>query len=55
MLDETVELVTGGLAARVEIEHELGVERGVWVDRRGENVVREGCDERGECGELLCW
>jgi hypothetical protein len=55
MFDESVELVSGGLAARVEIEHELGVERGVWVDGRGEDVVREGCDERRERGELFCW
>lgn len=53
MVDESLEFFPGGLAAWVEIEHELGVERGVWVDGRGEDVVWEGCDECGECGELF--
>ena len=53
LLHESVELFPGGLAARVEVEDELWVERGMWVDGRGEDVVWEGCDEGGERGELF--
>lgn len=54
LIDESGELVFGGLAAWVEIEDELWVERGIWLDGGGENVVWECCDEGGERCELLC-
>ena len=53
LVDESVELVPGRLAAWVKVEDELWVERGGWIDGRREDVVREGCDEGGERSELF--
>lgn len=55
MFHDPVELFPRRIAPRIEIKDELRVEREVWIDGRGEDIMREGCDEGGKCGEFFCW